>query len=264
LERSGVGKTKDTFLFGEIKKIEVQKDLREKIGSIVLFTPDKHWVLDRLIDADAFLGKIQSASPAAAIENKLYQSPIPRRALRNIGFCVLIYFVLYQLLFHGKHRGTVSDSVSYIWVEQAKPEAGFVLSFPGTPESVTSQIPTTYGTVDMHTLRVQPKTMGAVFEIDYASFTHVLVSLDETDGLFDRSRDVMVAAGKQSFGGTPEVLNEKHTTIQGMPARTFTLKINKMDARIQMIIAQNRFYKLMTVSASPENTETFFHSFHLQ
>ncbi|MDO8646811.1 MAG: hypothetical protein Q7R70_00140 [Candidatus Diapherotrites archaeon] len=122
--------------------------------------------------------------------------------------------------------------------------AGFSVLMPGTPQLQTQTMNTAIGPVDIKMYVLEKDNLG--YTVGYTSYPEAAVSEKTPDQMLDGARDGAVA---NVFG---TLTSEEILSINGNPAREFTITVKGGGIRARIILVKNKLYMVL-VAASKDN-----------
>jgi hypothetical protein len=147
------------------------------------------------------------------------------------------------------------------WRTYSPPDRTFSMDFPGTPRTMTKEVPIEggAGTIAANMV-ILDSASSAVYMCTYSE--HENIGKKSPDRALESARDGSL---KQVHG---TVIEQKRITVEGYPALELRANVSgnmMLDSRI--VVAGNRLYMLMVITPEgepvPEKAQRMFGSFHL-
>ena len=174
--------------------------------------------------------------------------------MKRLGIMVLVVAALAVVFVNcGKKSGPVEDP----WKEFTSQEGKFTVNMPGQPSYTTQAVPTTEGSVQVHTYLISHGVMA--YGVMYNT---VASEVADAQQFLDVRRDNALATVK----GT--LISEKNISIDGHPGREVKLKTgDNIQYTGRLFLVNDRFYQVISTAPGGVNAEAamlkFLDSFKL-
>jgi len=129
-------------------------------------------------------------------------------------------------------------------------EAGFSISFPGSPTQDAQNVNTPIGAITMHTFMIEKSDVA--YMVAYSDYPESLVNQTPPDVILSGARDGAVA----NIQG--RLVNEIFISLQGHLGREIIIEAPAAEAfaRVRIYLVENRMYQIMALTSTQQESLT--------